>query len=89
MKKSVYKHGESVYNNSVNSWGYKRYADDAERYGTFVGKEWVRKNQSKRVAYKNAKSGDIVTLSPASASFDKFPNFVVRGNYFKEQVNKL
>jgi UDP-N-acetylmuramoylalanine--D-glutamate ligase len=40
-------------------------------------------------AYKNAKSGDIVTLSPASASFDKFPNFVARGNYFKELVNKL
>ena len=40
-------------------------------------------------AHKNAKSGDIVTLSPASASFDKFPNFVARGNYFKELVNKL
>ena len=40
-------------------------------------------------AHKNTKSGDIVTLSPASASFDKFPNFVARGNYFKELVNKL
>ena len=40
-------------------------------------------------AHKNAKNGDIVTLSPASASFDKFPNFVARGNYFKELVNKL
>jgi UDP-N-acetylmuramoylalanine--D-glutamate ligase len=40
-------------------------------------------------ASKNTKSGDEVTLSPASASFDKFPNFVARGNYFKELVNKL
>ena len=40
-------------------------------------------------AHKNTKSGDIVALSPASASFDKFPNFVARGNYFKELVNKL
>lgn len=40
-------------------------------------------------AHKNTKSGDIVTLSPASASFDAFPNFVARGNYFKELVNKL
>ena len=40
-------------------------------------------------AHKNAKSGDIVTLSPASASFDCFPNFVARGNYFKDLVNKL
>lgn len=40
-------------------------------------------------AYRNSKSGDIVTLSPACASFDAFPNFVARGNYFKELVNKL
>lgn len=40
-------------------------------------------------AHNDAKSGDIVTLSPASASFDAFPNFVARGNYFKELVNKL
>lgn len=40
-------------------------------------------------AQKNAKSGDIVTLSPACASFDAFPNFAARGNYFKELVNKL
>lgn len=33
--------------------------------------------------------GDIVTLSPACASFDMFPNFMVRGNEFKEKVNLL
>ena len=36
-----------------------------------------------------AKTGDVVTLSPASASFDAYPNFVARGNHFKELVNKL
>jgi len=36
-----------------------------------------------------AVSGDIVTLSPACASFDMFPNFEVRGNKFKEIVNNL
>ncbi len=40
-------------------------------------------------AYKDTKSGDIVTLSPACASFDAFPNFATRGNHFKELVNKL
>lgn len=40
-------------------------------------------------AHKMATAGDIVTLSPACASFDAFPNFAVRGNYFKELVNKL
>lgn len=41
------------------------------------------------MAYKAAKSGDIITLSPACASFDAFPNFAARGNYFKEVVNSL
>lgn len=36
-----------------------------------------------------AKAGDTVILSPASASFDSFPNFEVRGNHFKALVNKL
>lgn len=36
-----------------------------------------------------SESGDIVTLSPACASFDMFPNFMVRGDKFKQIVNKL
>ena len=40
-------------------------------------------------AYNETEAGDIVTLSPACASFDCFPNFATRGNYFKELVNKL
>lgn len=33
-----------------------------------------------------AKAGDTVILSPAAASFDAFPNFMVRGRHFKELV---
>lgn len=36
-----------------------------------------------------AKPGDIVSLSPASASFDLYPNFEVRGRDFKAIVNGL
>lgn len=42
-------------------------------------------NKAKEIADK----GDIVTLSPACASFDMFPNFAVRGNKFKQLVNDL
>ncbi len=43
------------------------------------------------VNYANsvALSNDIVVLSPASASFDMYKNFEVRGNHFKELVNNL
>ncbi len=36
-----------------------------------------------------AESGDIVLLSPACASFDRFKDFAHRGNYFKEIVRGL
>ena len=42
-----------------------------------------------KIADTVAKDGDIVTLSPACASFDSFPNFEARGNYYKELVNAL
>jgi len=42
-----------------------------------------------RLADSAAKEGDIVTLSPACASFDAFPNFEARGNYYKDLVNAL
>ena len=40
-------------------------------------------------AKRVTKSGDIVLLSPASASFDMFKDFADRGNIFKELVNNL
>ena len=42
-----------------------------------------------RIAHERAAEGDIVTLSPACASFDAYPNFAVRGNKFKELVFAL
>ena len=36
-----------------------------------------------------AQPGDVVSLSPASASFDLYPNFEVRGRDYKNIVNSL
>lgn len=40
-------------------------------------------------AHKAARPGDVVLLSPACASFDKFRNFMERGNTFKQIVREL
>ena len=42
-----------------------------------------------KVAAEMAVEGDIVFMSPASASFDMYKNFEVRGNHFRDLVNEL
>ena len=42
-----------------------------------------------RVADEISADGDIVFMSPASASFDMYKNFEVRGNHFRDLVNAL
>ncbi len=42
-----------------------------------------------RRAATEAESGDVVLMSPASAAFDQFKNFMVRGEFFKKIVMEL
>ncbi len=42
-----------------------------------------------KAAAAAAEEGDVVLMSPASASFDEFKNFMVRGNFFKELIMEL
>ena len=45
--------------------------------------------ESVNLAKEIAKAGDVVLLSPASASFDLYKNFEDRGHQFKDCVNNL
>ena len=45
--------------------------------------------QAVSLARENAEPGDIVSLSPASTSFDKYKNFERRGQHFKSIVKGL
>lgn len=45
--------------------------------------------QAVQLAYQNARKGDIVSLSPACASFDSYVNFEARGRHYKALVNAL
>lgn len=49
--------------------------------------EFEEFSEAVSAARQSARPGDVVILSPACASFDKFKNFVERGNTFKEIVN--
>ena len=42
-----------------------------------------------RAAAAAAGEGDVVLMSPASAAFDQFKNFMVRGEFFKKLVREL
>ena len=42
-----------------------------------------------RAAAAAARSGDVVLMSPASAAFDQFKNFMVRGEFYKKLVMEL
>ena len=40
-------------------------------------------------AWEKSRPGDVVLLSPASASYDQFDNFQQRGDTFRELVQSL
>ena len=46
-------------------------------------------HQAVALAGSRAQEGDVVILSPASTSFDRFANFMERGRVFKDIVNGL
>lgn len=45
--------------------------------------------ESVSLAHKYAAPGDIVSLSPACASFDSYANFEARGKHYKDLVHQL
>jgi len=61
----------------------------AENYGGLEIVDAEDYRQAVSLARSRTKAGDVVLLSPASTSFDRFANFMERGRVFKEIVNGL
>ena len=72
---------EKIYQAVVNTEGYS-----SERLPIYFYPDYP---SMLRDIKERAESGDIVLFSPACAAFDRFPNFMKRGEYFKELVMGL
>jgi UDP-N-acetylmuramoylalanine--D-glutamate ligase len=63
--------------------------EQAENYGGLEIADVEDYHQAVSLARSQAEAGDVIILSPASTSFDRFTNFMERGKVFKEIVNGL
>ena len=73
--------GEKIYTAMVNAPEFDGCGVPVARIDDF--------DEAVMYASNQASEGDIVILSPACASFDRFKNFAVRGNYFKKIIMEL
>ncbi len=63
--------------------------EQAENYRGLEIRDVSDYHQAVAMADEAAQPGDVVILSPASTSFDRFANFMERGRVFKAIVNEL
>lgn len=67
----------------------RKSVEQAENYQGLEIIDVADYHQAAQTARERAVEGDVVILSPASTSFDRFKNFMERGKAFKEVVNGL
>ena len=67
----------------------RRSTEEAENYAGLEIVDVEDYREAVQLADERSEAGDIVILSPASTSFDRFTNFMERGRVFKEIVNQL
>jgi len=70
------------------------FGEARDRIASLIGNDkpvmkTTKLRQAVESAYKDARSGDVVLLSPGCASFDEFANYKERGNFFKDVVRNL
>ena len=63
--------------------------EQADNYAGLEIADTADYREAVALAAARAGEGDVVILSPASTSFDRFANFMERGNVFKEIVKSL
>ena len=91
MGDDVCRHAKMVFVNGATAQKIRQAVENAALYqpGCPEIVDCGNLEEAIRGAAAAAKEGDVVLLSPASAAFDQFKNFMVRGNYFKKCVMEL
>ena len=87
----ICKHAKKLYLNGATAAAIRKAVESASEYAPGCP-EIVDCGDFTTAVHKaaaDAKAGDVVLMSPASAAFDQFKNFMVRGDYFKRLVKEL
>ncbi len=84
-------HAKALYLNGATAGLIRQAVENAENYNPEALKIYDCGDfeTAVRAAARDAKDGDVVLMSPASAAFDQFKNFMVRGAFFKKLVKEL
>ena len=87
----ICRHVKRVYLNGATAEQIREAVENAPEYAPGAPELILCRDFTDAVyrAAGEAEGGDIILMSPASAAFDQFKNFMERGNYFKKLVREL
>jgi len=87
----ICRHVQSLFVNGATADKIRKATEDAAAQGCECPQIVDCENfeAAVRAAAAAAKPGDVVLMSPASAAFDQFKNFMVRGEFYKKLVMEL
>ena len=83
----IVNHAKAVFLNGATAPLIRQAVECLENCPELIDCENFEDAVKKAAAY--AKEGDVVLMSPASAAFDQFKNFMERGAFFKKLVKEL
>ena len=87
----ICEHTKAVYLNGATAGLIRKAVENAPAYRPGAP-ELIDCTDFTHAVYSSAKAaqpGDVVLMSPASAAFDQFKNFMERGDYFKKLIKEL
>lgn len=91
LGESICEHVKRLYLTGMTAEKIKNAVLSAPNYRPGTPEIFVMEDfrETVEAAARAAREGDTVLLSPASTAFDKFPNFMVRGDTFRKIVEEL